>query len=141
MRKSPAPLAADPTQAALLAAAVEIFARRGYEATTVAEITRAARANVASINYHFGDKLTLYIAVLRHSLPPEPTVTASPKASPEEQLRGFILEFVCSLIGEGRPSWCSRLMAREIAQPTPALPEVIRGVIQAIVGTGPLRRA
>ncbi|MBA3962975.1 MAG: CerR family C-terminal domain-containing protein [Chthoniobacterales bacterium] len=125
--------ATDPTQTALLEAAGEIFARRGYEAATVAEITKAARANVASVNYHFGDKLALYIAVVRHSLPPTDVALApetATKQSPEKQFTAFVIEFVRTLIGEGRPSWCSRLMAREIAQPTPALPEVIRQVMQ-----------
>lgn len=134
----------DPTPGCLLSAAGEIFARRGYEATTVAEITRAAGTNVASINYHFGDKLTLYLAVLRHSLPPpldRAGVAALKKLAPERQLRAFILEFVRALIGEGRPSWGARIMAREIAQPTAALPEVIDEVmrpryeqLRAIVG-------
>ncbi len=123
----------DPTPDSLIAAAGEIFARRGYEAATVAEITRAAGTNVASVNYHFGDKLTLYIAVLRHSLPPPPdadSIAKTKKLSPEKQLTAFIIEFVHALIGEGRPSWGARIMAREIAQPTAALPEVINEVMR-----------
>ncbi len=125
------PAEADPTRSSLLAAAGEIFARRGFEAATVAEITKTAGTNVASVNYHFGDKLAFYIEVLRHSLPPPPGVDSEGKTlSAEAQLKLFIVEFVRTLIGEGRPSWCARLMAREIAQPTPALPEVIREVIR-----------
>lgn len=125
--------ATDPTPESLLAAAGEIFARRGYEAATVAEITRAAGANVASVNYHFGDKHTLYLAVLRHSLPPPPdpvATAAGARLSPEKQLTAFIVEFVRALIGEGRPSWGARIMAREIAQPTAALPEVIGEIMR-----------
>lgn len=129
----PSSPAADPTPHSLLAAAGEIFARRGYDAATVAEITRAAGTNVASVNYHFGDKLTLYLAVLRHSLPPPPDSSAARvtrKLPPEQQLTAFIVEFVHALIGEGRPSWGARIMAREIAQPTAALPEVIDEVMR-----------
>src|SRR5436309_2029197 len=118
----------DPTPETLLVAAGEIFARHGYEAATVAEITRAAGTNVASVNYHFGDKHSLYLAVLRHSLPPplDPSIKATEAHdSPEKQLTAFVFEFVRALIGEGRPSWGARIMAREIAQPTAALPEVI----------------
>lgn len=125
--------ATDPTPESLLVAAGEIFARRGYEAATVAEITRAAGTNVASVNYHFGDKHSLYLAVLRHSLPPpfEPSIkTTAAHASPEKQLIAFIVEFVRALIGEGRPSWGARIMAREIAQPTAALPEVIGEIMR-----------
>ena len=47
------------TRARLLAAAGRLFADRGFKKVTVREICRAARANVAAINYHFGDKLGL----------------------------------------------------------------------------------
>ncbi len=123
----------DPTPDSLLAAAGEIFARRGYEAATVAEIIRAAGSNVASVNYHFGDKHSLYLAVLRYSLPapPDPVARqAKAKLSPEKQLTAFIIEFVRALIGEGRPSWGARIMAREIAQPTAALSEVAGEIIR-----------
>ena len=56
------------TRARLLAAAERLFADRGFKKVTVREICRAARANVAAINYHFGDKLGLYREVLQLSL-------------------------------------------------------------------------
>jgi hypothetical protein len=35
-----------------------------------------------------------------------------------------------SLLAVGRPSWSGRLMIRELAQPTPALPQVIEEIIR-----------
>jgi AcrR family transcriptional regulator len=52
----------------LLGVAGEIFAERGYEAATIKEITDRAGVNVASVNYYFRDKLSLYIEVLRQGL-------------------------------------------------------------------------
>ena len=58
----------DPIQAAtrreLLDAAAEVFGEAGYRNATVREICRRAGANIAAINYHFGDKEKLYADVL-----------------------------------------------------------------------------
>jgi AcrR family transcriptional regulator len=36
-----------------------------FYAVTVREITRAARCNLAAVNYHFGNKQNLYMEVFR----------------------------------------------------------------------------
>ena len=48
------------TRQRLLEAAARLFAARGFTHVTVREICNAANANVAAVNYHFGDKLGLY---------------------------------------------------------------------------------
>src|SRR6267142_1624106 len=48
----------------LLDAAARLFAARGFKEVTVREICRSARANVAAVNYHYGDKQGLYHEVL-----------------------------------------------------------------------------
>jgi AcrR family transcriptional regulator len=117
-------------RANLLAVAGEIFAERGFEAATVKEITDRAGANVASVNYYFGDKLSLYIEVLRLSLhngrmalPPE-----SEGLSPEERLAYYIDRFLKTLTGIGRPSWASQLALRELTHPSPALPQLVEDI-------------
>ena len=52
------------TRDALIAAATELFARRGFDGTSVRAITRAAGANLGAITYHFGTKAALYDAVV-----------------------------------------------------------------------------
>ncbi len=54
------------TKNTLLAAAVRVFATKGYTAATVREICSLAGANVAAVNYHFGGKEALYRSVLEH---------------------------------------------------------------------------
>ena len=56
------------TRERLLDAAETLFADRGFKNVTVREICLAARANVAAINYHFGDKLGLYREVLQSAI-------------------------------------------------------------------------
>ena len=53
------------TRERLLKAAERLIAERGYKKVTVRDICRAARANVAAVNYHFGDKEGLYRELLQ----------------------------------------------------------------------------
>ena len=49
------------TKARLLEAAGEEFAEKGYEAARIRTICDRAGANLAAVNYHFGDKEQLYV--------------------------------------------------------------------------------
>lgn len=60
--------AASTTREAILDAAEGLFARQGYDGTSMRQITSAASANVAAVNYHFGSKEALLHAVLKRRL-------------------------------------------------------------------------
>ena len=60
-------MAHDLTKARLLEAAGEEFAEKGFELARVRAICERAGANLAAINYHFGDKEQLYVEVLREA--------------------------------------------------------------------------
>jgi AcrR family transcriptional regulator len=64
--------ASDGTRTRLLKAAASVFAEHGYQDATVRQICAKAGANIALVNYHFGDKLELYTEVLRFALQPGP---------------------------------------------------------------------
>ena len=119
----------DPTRAKLIAAAGEVFAELGFQSATVREICQRAGANVAAVNYHFRDKLGLYTEVLRESICANQgevmTEALSQAKTPEEALRLFIAGILRRMFGEDRPAWNFRIMAHELAQPTPALGHVI----------------
>lgn len=55
------------TQQRLLVAASRIFAEKGYQETTISEICEQAQTNIASVNYHFGDKENLYLQAWRYA--------------------------------------------------------------------------
>lgn len=57
-------------KARIVSAALDIFAMKGFEATTIREITDAAEANVAAVNYYFGSKFELIRAVVVEALGP-----------------------------------------------------------------------
>jgi AcrR family transcriptional regulator len=116
----------------LIAVAGEIFAERGYEATTIKEITDRAGANVASVNYYFRDKLGLYTEVLRQHLHDGRLALPDDAASlsPEERLTCYIHSFMKAMVAPGRPGWSGSLMIRELAQPTAALPRIVEEIIR-----------
>jgi AcrR family transcriptional regulator len=58
------------TRAMLVQTGKRLFATKGFDGTSVRDITRDAGANLGSITYHFGSKRALYKAVLKSGLTP-----------------------------------------------------------------------
>jgi AcrR family transcriptional regulator len=58
--------AGDATRRRFIVAAERLFARKGLDAVSVRDITSAAKANTASIHYHFGSKQGLIRAILAY---------------------------------------------------------------------------
>lgn len=58
------------TKQRLLEAAEELFAQEGFERVSVRDITARAGANVAAVNYHFGNRMGLVHAVVARHVEP-----------------------------------------------------------------------
>jgi AcrR family transcriptional regulator len=85
------------TKEALKATAARIFAERGFEGARVDDIARHAGVNKAMINYHFGGKRKLYVAILTATLTDVASRLGALLESsepPETLLRRFISTFV-----------------------------------------------
>lgn len=54
------------TRKRLVDAAIDLFGRFGYDATSTRALTEAADANLSAIPYHFGTKRTLHLAAAQH---------------------------------------------------------------------------
>ncbi len=52
----------------LMTAAIALFARKGYAATTVREIVEAARVTKPVLYYHFGSKEGIFLAMMQEAL-------------------------------------------------------------------------
>lgn len=120
------------TRARIIEVAGELFAAQGFRGTTVRDICSQAGVNVAAVNYHFRDKERLYTEVLQHAhrhCSSRYPIVAAPGEPAEARLRGFISAFLHRLLDEGRPAWHGKLMAMEIADPTPALDSLVEEAI------------
>ena len=122
--------ASDQTRARLLDAARGVFAQHGFQGATIREICRRAEANVAAVNYHFGSKDGLLAEALNFA-PLKALQQANARAGdcPELRLRLFIRDFMLMLLDENNASTQCRIMARELADPTPALDKIVREAI------------
>jgi len=118
------------TEKRLLDAAGEVFAEFGYRAATVRQICEKAGANVAAVNYYFRDKEGLYLAVLRsvpdaHAEKYPSQVALNHNATPEQQLRVYVQSMLHRVFDPGRPGWHSKIIAREMVEPTLALDTLV----------------
>lgn len=146
----------DETKLRLLNAAGEIFSEKGFHAGTIREICAKAGANVAAVNYHFGGKSGLYDALLEHCHqeglrrhPPTEGVPGDLSGRPqaEQALAAFVRSFLRRTLGDDGPGWSTRLMAKEMGDPSPALERMVQssirpnlerlmGIVSTLLGDG-----
>lgn len=127
------------TREKILEAAGELIAEHGLARTKNKEIANAAQVDLAAINYHFGGRDGLYLAVLslahRHYLDGEKlSALAFSDLPAEEKLSIFLQSFISKLnVGNG---WHGRVLARELLAPSVQLTDFVNnegmGKIQAI---------
>ena len=126
--------AIEPAFDRLLQVAVEVFAECGFREATVREICSRASVNVASVNYYFRSKEALYAQALTFAfqeanrLYPLDAIFDN-DLPPEQRLTLFINNFLHKLLDDSHLGLHSKLIAREIADPTKALDEIIRTAI------------
>src|SRR5262249_20725931 len=97
-------------------------------------ICERAGANIAAVNYHFGDKEQLYVAAVldahRCGVEGEDTTQSESLGAPE-QLRDFVHHFLCRVLALHDPDdWRHRLLLREMLHPTSASDILIREAIR-----------
>ena len=113
------------TKKRLLAAAEQLFADKGFDATSVRDLTARANCNVAAVNYHFGGKEQLYTEIFeRHMdilrdvrINAIEKVMAKSEVSLEELLQAFTRSFIEPLLNESGGRSLMKLMNREMLDP------------------------
>lgn len=142
------------TRQRLLEAAATVFSEKGFRDATIREISARAGANVAAINYHFGDKQELYREVLRYAdqcaaamRSVQADMHELGELSPRRKLAMFIRGYLGGLVESGKLSWHTQLIARELLEPSPALDiiinenirprsELLSGIVRELLAAG-----
>ena len=123
----------DLTQQRLLDAAEAIFAGKGFNGASVRDICKRAEANIAAVNYYFGDKERLYIEAVKYAFrcctQGVPFPDWAPGTPAGDRLRDFINVMVTRMM-QPQSVQSIQLMMREMAEPTAACVEVVREYIQ-----------
>jgi AcrR family transcriptional regulator len=111
----------------LLDSAEILFAEKGYDGTSIRDLTKAAKCNIAAVNYHFSGKENLYyetvkriMVVLRDvRIERVNELMSSTGNSPglERLLRTFSDSFLEPLVHQSRGKLFIKLMTREMLNP------------------------
>lgn len=127
------------TRARLLVAAERLFAEKGFADTSIRDITRLADANVAAINYHFGNKQGLYLAVFRaraaemavlRETALRQACNGDPAADLETTLRAFVGACLPQMLSGGAGECFPQLIFREMAAPGPAFEYLLENFVE-----------
>ena len=116
------------TRIRLLTSASRIFAEKGFQDATIAEICEQAGANIASVNYYFGSKDTLYLESWRFAFNRElllyPSEAGLPvNANAEQRLEKWIKSLIKRIADDH--SYSFAILHREMAQPTRLLSDIV----------------
>ena len=117
----------DETRLKLIAAATTVFIEQGFRAARVQQIAESAGVRLSAINYHFGGKEGLYLAVLRHhgeqAIAQQPLFSDSQQTL-QEQFRFMIHSLLLRMLDEPQGCQIAPLILREMVSPSAALDDV-----------------
>jgi AcrR family transcriptional regulator len=123
------------TRARLLEAATGLFAAHGFRHVTIRDICRAAGANVAAVNYHFGGKMDLYADVLATAVGVLRAVTdeaaREAEGQPAEVRLAIYVRVHCErMFAPDGATWLRPLIQREMQDPTEGLTALLDGAFE-----------
>jgi AcrR family transcriptional regulator len=122
------------TRQHLLDTAGRVFAERGFAGTTSKEICERAGTPLASVNYHFGSRESLYEAVLIEAHRQIVTLDdllalAHAPADARSRLRSIVAH-LASIAHRPDAPWGFRVMLREVMLPSAAVPVLTEKAIR-----------
>ncbi|MBA3709049.1 MAG: TetR/AcrR family transcriptional regulator [Planctomycetes bacterium] len=133
------------TRERLLNAAESLLAERGIEATSMRAITSLARVNLAAVNYHFGSKEGLIVAVYARRLGPVNKERLALLAAAEgagakpvlnDVLRSYVAPVMHLIHDASRGGEVfMRLLGRSLYEPGDYLGQLFRDEVEPVLNT------
>ena len=131
------------TKDVILQVAERLFAEKGIDATSIRDITRAAEVNLGAINYHFGSKDGLIVAVFARRLRPLNEVrlarldavekTHAPNLPPIEAVLEALIRPTVEYLVDEDPNSFMRLICRSFQEPNPGLAALLTAEFGEVV--------
>lgn len=130
------------TDTRILETAIRLFAQRGYNGTSIRQITREAGVNLGAVTYHFGGKRELYGRALERCIGPlaeRAEEAAAAEGDALERLERVVLEFFEYL--RERPELPQLMLQEAVAGRTPpagalAMVRRVLGAFSRLVAEG-----
>ncbi len=131
----------DQTRDRLLDAAERLFAQKGYNGVSVREITKAANASLAAVNYHFRSKKELYMEVFRQRWQrqserlraPMLELKARDDLTPEIVVRTILKMFLETPVSDEERHRHGQLIMREMVCPTEVFEVMVENQMRPFV--------
>jgi AcrR family transcriptional regulator len=141
MKRSPSP----DTIKTLLDSAEELFAKHGFDGTSMRDITGNAGVNLAAAHYHLGNKQTLYTEVLIRRLRPINKSRLEALTQAEQEAAGQLVRLDQIIDIMARPFFelaadatqggrCfARLLGRSLVEPLPCVEDILIVDLQPVM--------
>ncbi len=135
----------------LLAVATKLFGVKGYAATSVREVLKAAGVTAPVLYYHFGNKEGLFVGMLRHALETleaEEARAVSGASSPRERVRAFCQAHLAFRQRHAHALWISEALLAGQTEVAPgfdfkgaftAMVKRLDGLVETAIETGAFR--
>jgi TetR/AcrR family transcriptional regulator, regulator of cefoperazone and chloramphenicol sensitivity len=150
-RRSRRPERGDDTRSRLLAVAIDVFGRNGFDATTTRTLADAAGVNLQAIGYYFGGKEGLYVAAAEHIASSISAHVAEAKSRLESRLAKLevegkpisrdeardllsaVLQALATIFTSDESEPWARFLIREQLEPTEAFRRVYDGAMKPLL--------
>ena len=137
-------MVAEDTRERILDAAEHLFAERGFDGTSIRDVTTEAGVNLAAVHYHFGSKEDLLRAVLERVVLPANALRLemmqAAYSRPQEErvadlLRAFILPELRLARDLGERGQCiTRLIGRMFSEPNEVVHQLAADLFSEVGG-------
>ena len=133
------------TRSRILDVAEELFGEQGLDRVSIRDITRKAKVNLAAINYHFGSKEDLVVAVFERRVVPVNEARLAALDLVEKsagkripKLEAILEAFICpalqaSLKASRGGTAFSKLFGRCLSEPSPEVEALLKRQFEPLV--------